>query len=282
MGLSPAGLAAGLAGSAGLGGGYVVQKCRPQAEQIQNWLGAQPWPGSGSWSSIWAPQRWHRMLIPKSFMAQILARRQGGSRSSTMVPAIVLAAGASARMGRPKALLPTDVPGETFIGRLVATLIAGGVDDVVVVTRPGLSLAAAFDAQALPPRVVENQNPDLGQLSSLVTGLAVVDRPGVQAVMVTIVDQPLVTPATVAALLAAYGAKRAPIVRPARGEQHGHPVIFDRSLFGELRSADRSRGAKAVVRAHQAEILDLPIDDEGAFVDIDTPADYERVMGKRF
>jgi molybdenum cofactor cytidylyltransferase len=67
-------------------------------------------------------------------------------------------------------------------------------------------------------------------------------------------------------------------VRPARGNEHGHPVIFDRSLFDELRSADPALGAKSVVRAHAAEILNLRIDDPGAFLDIDTPEVYARVV----
>ncbi len=185
-------------------------------------------------------------------------------------------------MGRPKALLPTGVPGETFVGRLVSTLRRGGAEDVVVVVRPGLSLGQAFGADVLPPRCIENRDPDQGQLSSLVTGLTAVDRPGVQAIMVAIVDQPLVSVTTVAAVLEAYRINRAPIVRPAHGERHGHPVVFDRSLFGELRQAERSRGAKVVVRAHQGEILDVEVADDGAFLDIDTPEDYERVMGRRF
>ena len=71
---------------------------------------------------------------------------------------------------------------------------------------------------------------------------------------------------------------RAPIVRPARGEMHGHPVLFDRRLFAELRSADPVRGAKTVVRAHAHEVFNLTVDDEGAFLDLDTPADYERAL----
>jgi len=196
-----------------------------------------------------------------------------------VIVGVVLAAGASARMGRPKALLPTGRAGETFVRRLVTTLHDGGLQDVVVVTRPDLALDRAFVGMSLPPRVVENANPDDGQLSSLVAALSMVDRPGVAAALVTTVDQPFVSSATVAALLDAYRRAQVRIVRPVSDGRHGHPVIFARSLFDELRRADRSVGAKAVVRAHAASILDVPVDDEGAFLDIDTPEDYERVVG---
>lgn len=196
-----------------------------------------------------------------------------------MIVGVVLAAGASTRMGRPKALLPTGRADETFVRRLVTTLYDGGLQDVVVVTRPDLALDRAFAGMRRPPRVVENANPEDGQLSSLVAALSTADRPGVAAVLVTTVDQPFVSPATVAALLDAYSRADARIVRPVWDGRHGHPVIFERSLFDELRRADRAVGAQAVVRAHAASILDVQVDDEGAFIDIDTPADYERVVG---
>jgi molybdenum cofactor cytidylyltransferase len=61
--------------------------------------------------------------------------------------------------------------------------------------------------------------------------------------------------------------------------RHGHPVVFDRSLFAELERADGSRGARAVVAAHERDTVDVPVDDEGAFFDIDTPEDYQRAFG---
>jgi CTP:molybdopterin cytidylyltransferase MocA len=63
------------------------------------------------------------------------------------------------------------------------------------------------------------------------------------------------------------------------GARHGHPVIFDRAMFAALRAADPATGAKAVVRARQHEIVNVPVEDEGAFVDLDTPEDYRRWSG---
>ncbi len=187
-------------------------------------------------------------------------------------------------MGHPKALLPVDER-ETFASRLVRTLCAAGVRDVSIVVAgdgPVDALRSGLSALQPKPRIVLNHDSSRGQLSSLLTGLQAIDRPGVEALLMTLVDIPLVGVSTVRALLDAYAQSRAPIVRPSRpgDSAHGHPVIFDRSLFDDLRGADPGAGARPVVRARAAEIRDVAVDDPGAFLDIDTPADYRRVFGR--
>jgi molybdenum cofactor cytidylyltransferase len=195
-----------------------------------------------------------------------------------MIPAIVLAAGQSARMGRPKPLLPIG-SGETFLTRVVRTLSEAEVEDIVVVAgHQADAVLAALDGTRLTARFVINPDYEEGQLTSLIAGLRVIDRPGVVAAIVTLVDVPLVTADTVRALVAQYRRTGALIVRPVLGQRHGHPVIIDRSLFDALRAADRSVGPKAVIRAYASPAGDVEVEDEGAFRDIDTPADYERVM----
>jgi len=198
-----------------------------------------------------------------------------------MIPAVVLAAGSSSRIGRPKALLPTTIPGETFLTRILATLRAAGLDDlVVVVGQDPEPLAPLLDAEPGFVRRVDNPAPERGQLSSLQVALDAIDHPGVAALLVTLVDVPLVTGATVKALVEAYWKTRAPIVRPVQARRHGHPVIFDRSVFDDLRRADATVGAKAVFRLHADRILDVPVEDEGAFLDVDTESDYQRAFGR--
>ena len=196
-----------------------------------------------------------------------------------MIPAIVLAAGRSSRMGQAKAILPV-AGGDSFLTRIVRTFLDAGVDDVVVVVgHDAEAIVTEFTTTGLPARFVVNRDYDRGQLSSLVAGLGVTDRPGVTAVLVTLVDVPLVSAATVRAVIERYRLTRAPVVRPTSGARHGHPLLIDRSLFAELRAADPAAGAKPIVRAHASAQGDIDIEDEGAFTDIDTVEDYARALG---
>lgn len=194
-----------------------------------------------------------------------------------MVPGIILAAGQSTRMGTSKALLSCGPSGLTFVATLVRTLLEGGVDDVLVVGRPDdAPLGAEVDRTAA--RFVGNPRHEEGQLSSLIAGLNVADRPGVTAVLMTPVDAPLVAAATVRRLLDAFASSQAPIVRAVHQGRHGHPVLFSRAVFDALRHGDPAVGAKAVVRAHAGRLIDVEVDDPGVLGDIDTPEEYRRTF----
>jgi len=192
-----------------------------------------------------------------------------------VIPAIVLAAGASSRMGEPKALLP--IGGRTFVRRILDTLRDAGLEECVVVVRPDADAVEREISSAGFGRAVVNTNPTRGQLSSLVTGLDAIDHPRVVAALVTLVDVPLVSVATVTSLLARVPRATAPILRATCGARHGHPVIFRRALFDALRHADPSAGAKAVLRAYAVE--DVDTEDPAVFEDVDTPGDYHRLAG---
>ncbi len=182
-------------------------------------------------------------------------------------------------MGRPKAGLTLSDPADTFLSRLIRTFIAAGIPDIVVVTgSTPAAVRAAAGRTRRQVRFVHNAQWSHGQLSSLLEGLGRRNEEVVEAALVTLVDAPLVSVATVARLLATWRERRPLIVRPARGEEHGHPVLFDRRLFDELRAADPALGAKTVVRAHEADIVNLPIDDPGAFLDIDTEQEYRDAL----
>jgi len=191
-----------------------------------------------------------------------------------LLPAVVLAAGASSRMGQPKALL--RIGAHTFVGRLLDTLRDAGLDDILVVT--GVHDREIRQALAAPGtplvRIVHNPHHARGQLSSLQAALAAVDHPGLEAMLVALVDLPLVRPATVRALVGAWRATRAPVVRPRLGLRHGHPVIFDRAVFDALRTASLETGARGVVRSCGNAVLDVEVTDEGVCLDVDTPEEY--------
>jgi molybdenum cofactor cytidylyltransferase len=195
-----------------------------------------------------------------------------------MIPAVVLAAGRSSRMGRPKATLPVDER-DTFLSRIVRTFLAAGIDDVVVVLgHDAEAIAESFARSGLPARFALNREYDRGQLSSLQAGLAVVDRPGVTAALLTLVDVPLVSESTIRSVIARFRETHAPVVRPVNGGRHGHPILISRALFDLVRAADDEHGAKPVIRAHASTAGDVVVEDEGAFVDIDTADEYRRVI----
>jgi molybdenum cofactor cytidylyltransferase len=181
-------------------------------------------------------------------------------------------------MGRLKATLPID-DRDTFLSRIIRTFGEALVADVTVVLgyeAPAVSLAVG--QSGLSPRFVVNANFDAGQFSSLLAGLEAIDRPDVEAMLLTLVDAPLFSAATVRAVVDRYHATHASIVRPVRGTEHGHPVLIDRRLFPALRKGDPMNGAKPIVRGNVSEQGDVEVDDEGAFMDIDTPGEYDEAM----
>ena len=196
-----------------------------------------------------------------------------------MIPGIVLAGGKSSRMGRPKALLPIGSSGETFFDRVTRTLLDAGVEEVIVVVGADADAIRAGARARSRVRIVDNPDYEQGQLTSLLAGLRAIDAVRSTAAMVTLIDVPLVSAASVRALIAVRRERGAPVVRPVSNGRHGHPVIFGCELFGELQRADPAQGAKPVVRAHAADMIEVPLDDEGAFTDIDTREDYERFIG---
>jgi molybdenum cofactor cytidylyltransferase len=183
-------------------------------------------------------------------------------------------------MGSPKALLP-DPDGRPFVARLTRTFSDAGVAEIYIVTgsqHDAIVAAVAADRPTTYPSFLNNPRPDRGQLSSLWIGLDGAVRPEVEAILVTPVDIPMVHASTIRQIVEVWQRQRAPVVRPAVGVRHGHPVLFDRSLFDELRKAPLDEGARAVVHAHADRIVNVPVEDEGCLVDVDTPADYAALI----
>lgn len=183
-------------------------------------------------------------------------------------------------MGQAKAALSLGQTGESVVSRVVRTLLQGGVPRVVVVAGAHIDAVRAAMPRESRSCLVEHPGWQNGQLSSLLKGLEAIDDTQLEAALVTLVDVPLVMPSTVAAVIAAWRRTRAPIVRPAQGDRHGHPVIFDRAVFDDLRRADLTTGAKAVFAQHRARVLNVDVDDAGAFEDMDTPDDYDNLRSQ--
>jgi nicotine blue oxidoreductase len=192
--------------------------------------------------------------------------------SATRVAGVVLAAGAGSRLGQPKALLRLD--GELLLDRAVRTLRRAGCAPVVVVLGAGADEAvAAVDGTHL--EVVTNAGWATGMGSSLRAGLeALAGR--ADAVVVTLVDQPGVTAATVERLVAAWRADGRAAVATYGGSPR-NPVLLPVATWPEVAaSAVGDRGARAWLRAHPGQVSEVSCDDVGSADDIDTPADLRR------
>ncbi len=191
-----------------------------------------------------------------------------------MIAAVVLSAGESSRMGRPKALLPIE--GETFIGRIVASLKQTQVGKIVVVLGHNSDLLAA----AIRPLAVEiliNPNYKLGQLSSLQVAVRnLLPDADCDGILVHLVDHPYIDASLVDRMIQQFYESKKDIVVPRCRGKRGHPVLFSRALFGELLDAPMDQGAKAVVNAHGNGTLEIDTDEKGITVDIDTPELYRQ------
>lgn len=182
-------------------------------------------------------------------------------------------------MGRPKALL--YVEGQTFLGRTLQVLEAGGVDDIAIVTGAHddeIRLACAGLELAAGVQIVANPQFAQGQLSSIRAGLDALAPHHAGAVVVALIDHPFVRATTIASLVAAFHVSRAPVVRPSFDGRHGHPVLFSAEVFDALRSAPLEGGARTVVHASAERVQTVPVDDPGVVLDIDTPEDYDAAM----
>ena len=182
-------------------------------------------------------------------------------------------------MGRPKALLRCGPSGDTFVTRLVRTLQAGGVTEIIVVGRPDDG-PLREEVQRFCPSCsyVTNPAPERGQLSSLLAGIDAAEHAGIDGALVIPVDTPLVTPRTIAAMLDAFSTSAAPIARATHADRHGHPVIFRRDVFDDLRAADPAIGAKAVLHSYADRVLNVDVPDPGVLRDVDEPQEYEKLF----
>jgi CTP:molybdopterin cytidylyltransferase MocA len=192
-----------------------------------------------------------------------------------VIAALVLAAGASTRMGRPKMLLPAG--GRTLLAAAAAPLLEAGVDRLVVVLGCGADEVRAGAGLPDDPRVafVVNDAWREGMASSLRRGLEAASS--ADAVLVALGDQVGVAADAVRRLVEAWrGGAR--LALPARRGRAGHPVLFDRSLFDELRSLSGDVGGREVVRRHLGEAALVPA---APARDVDTEADYRALLEGR-
>lgn len=183
---------------------------------------------------------------------------------------LILAAGASRRMGRPKALLALG--NKTFLVAIAEHYRRLGLPVVVVF---GPDLEKRLPNEIAWTRTVLNPHVDAGPLSSLRLGLELLPETA-SAAIVHPVDHPLVSSATIGLLLEGHRQRPAHILVPEFGGEAGHPTLFPRQVFAELREGPLEGGARRVVEARPERVFRVQVDDPGILRNIDTPELYER------
>jgi len=195
--------------------------------------------------------------------------------SNKSIGLILLAAGASTRLGQPKQLLP--YLGQTLIRRAAETAVATGCQPIVLVTG-ALHEELLAEVVDLPVQAVRNTAWATGMGSSIQVGLTFMENLGqpLQAVLVTLSDQPLVSPELLQELIQHHQTTQALIVATEYGGTHGVPALFAAEVFPDLRELAGNTGARKLIATRDAtvEVLSFP---DGA-IDVDTREQYEELL----
>ena len=192
--------------------------------------------------------------------------------SGKRIAAVILAAGPSSRMGKPKQLLTYN--GRPLLVHAAETALASICRPVFVVLGCGADVLRPYLGD-LPIQVIDNSNWQNGMGSSISAAarhLKQVEQP-IDAMLLLLVDQPLITPDLLNRMADAYAAGHGLLIATRYNSEFGPPVLFDRQYLDELADLDGPAGAKSIIKKHRDHVLFIPFSD--AQVDIDTPGDYE-------
>jgi molybdenum cofactor cytidylyltransferase len=192
------------------------------------------------------------------------------------IAVVILAAGESARMGSSKQLL--TYRGRTLLRRAAESATKSIADTVIVVL--GAEADRLHEELAgLDVRIIYNPHWEEGIASSIRAGVEASQAGGlpVEAVVLMLCDQPLITFETIDQIIEAHRATGKPLVATRYEDSLGVPALFARPLFSELLSLRGPEGAKKVLKRHETDVHPISIP-EGAVMDIDTPADYSRLL----
>ena len=182
-----------------------------------------------------------------------------------MIAGIILAAGASSRMGTPKALL--EFRGETFIARLIRVMSAACSPLIVALGYHADTIRAA----GAGAQFAVNPDPSRGQLSSLKCALALVPEQA-EGFLFQPVDCPAVDAETVKRIAEAL--REHPLAIPRYDGQRGHPVAVRRELIADFLALPAEASAKEIIRRHASRTFYLDVDDAGVLGDVDDPEAY--------
>lgn len=188
---------------------------------------------------------------------------------------IILAAGKASRMGKPKQLLIYQ--GSSLISHAVKIGLNSICKSVVVVLG-AYAEQIKLEINKLAVQIVENPDWETGMASSIRAGVAAIkeSNSNLDAVIIALADQPLISEAVFDRLIQSYQQTGNRIIASAYDDIVGVPALFDRALFQKLMLLEGDKGAKALMRKYQDEVLAIEIPE--AAIDIDTPDDYEKLL----
>jgi molybdenum cofactor cytidylyltransferase len=193
-----------------------------------------------------------------------------------MIAGLILAAGESRRMGRDKALL--TYRGRTFIENILQNLHAAGIEKVTVVLGHHAALIQS-KVDLSTAKVVVNQDYQRGQTSSLQRGLASVATDQPDAVILCLVDHPAISTDVIKQFQEQFESTRPPVLIPTHNGERGHPVVISKELFPELLALMPGEPANTVIRKYRPQTEFVEVADRGILIDVDEPAEYERLKG---
>lgn len=218
-----------------------------------------------------------------------------------MLAVVILAGGESRRMGQPKALIPfpevfpladaenpkraglKPAPTEsapeqpkTFLCHLIEVTRhprAGILRVVVGAHAAEIRARVKLDDAAM----VVNDEWRRGQLSSLQAAIRSLPEGETEGMLVCLVDHPLISAEVVRRVIGAFDGAKNKIVIPTYRGRRGHPVIFPNAMYAELLSAPENVGARAVVRAHEGDVIEVPVDEEGVVLNLNDPESLKQI-----
>ena len=189
-----------------------------------------------------------------------------------VVSSIILAAGKSERMGRPKQLMPFGT--STIMEQTIDNLLHSNVNDIIVV----LGYKAEEVREKIgdrPVKITVNRDYQRGLSTSIVAGLKLVDE-NAQAIMIALADQPVIDSKTINRLIKEFNSHDKGIAIPIYQGERGHPVIFSMRYEEELLGLKGDIGGRQIIEEHPDDVLEVAVASGGINIDIDTESDYVR------
>jgi len=200
-----------------------------------------------------------------------VGKKSHPDRMQPMLSAILLAAGESKRMGKPKQLMPLGQ--STILEQAIDNLLNSAVDEIIVVLGHGAEEIKKTIATK-PVKIMVNPNYREGMSTSIIAGLILAD-PQAEAIMLALGDQPSVDSQTINHLIDEFYSHDKGIAVPTYQGRRGHPIIFAIKYKEKLLELEGDIGGREIIKNHPDDVLEVAVDSESVISDIDTRDDYQ-------